>query len=136
MNSFQDSVKAKMPAERMPGHRDREDDVDHRLPARRAVDPGAFLELLRDRLEVAHQQPGAERDQEGRVGEDQRPRRVAQVEVADDVGERDEEQRLRHQVGDEDAGAEAAGEGEVEARQRVAGEQPAEQRDRGGRRAR
>src|SRR6185437_1200788 len=38
------------------GHGDREDDVDHRLPARRAVDARAFLELLGDRLEVSHQQ--------------------------------------------------------------------------------
>src|SRR5580692_6626648 len=72
-------------------YRDREDDVDHRLPARRAVDPRALLELLGDGLEVAHQQPGAERDQEGRIGQDQRPRRVAEMIVADDVGERDEQ---------------------------------------------
>src|SRR5205085_8836223 len=45
-------------------HRHRYDDVDHRLPARRAVDAGALLEFLRDRFEVAHHQPGTERDQE------------------------------------------------------------------------
>src|SRR6478609_5273236 len=39
------------------GHGDRQDDVDHRLPAGGAVDARAFLELLRDRLEVAHHQP-------------------------------------------------------------------------------
>ena len=118
------------------GHRHRDDDVEHRLPARRAVDAGAFLELLRDRLEVAHHQPGAERDQEGRIGQDQRPGRVAELEVADDLGERDEQQRLRHEVGDEDAGAEAAGEREVQPRQRVAGEHAADQRDHRRRRAR
>src|SRR5579864_7129999 len=112
-------------------HRDRKDDVDHRPPARGAVDARAFFELLRDRLEVAHQEPGAERNQEGRIGEDQRPRRIAETEVADDVGERDEQQRLRHQVGDENPGAEAAGEREFEPRQRIAGEQAAKQRDRG-----
>src|SRR5437868_4014757 len=42
---------------------DRENDVQHRLPARRAVDARAFLELARDRLEVAHHQPRAEGNQ-------------------------------------------------------------------------
>jgi hypothetical protein len=109
------------------GHRDREDDVDHRLPARRAVDACALLELLRDGLEVAHHQPGAEGDQEGRVGEDQRPGRVADVVLADDVGERDEEQRLRHEVGDEDPGSQEPGPFEAQAGERVAGDHAAEQ---------
>src|SRR5665213_220022 len=118
-----------------PGRQDawdrhREDDVEHRLPARRAVDPRAFLKLLGDRFEIPHQEPGAERDEEGWVGEDQRPGRIAEVEVADDVGERDEQQRLRHEIGDEDPGADAAGEREFEPRQRIAGEQAAKQRDR------
>ena len=55
------------------GYGKRQDDVDHRLNAGRAVDARAFLQLLRDGREVAHQQPGAERHQEGRIGEDQRP---------------------------------------------------------------
>src|SRR3984893_6626698 len=38
---------------------DGEDYVNHRLPPRRAVDARALLELLRDCLEIAHQQPGA-----------------------------------------------------------------------------
>src|SRR6266581_9261162 len=66
---------------------DRKDDVDHRLPARRAVDPGAFFQLLGDRFEIPHHQPGAERDEEGRVGQDQGPGRIAEVKVADDVGQ-------------------------------------------------
>src|SRR3954468_4338670 len=107
-------------------HRHRYDDVDHRLPARGAVDAGALLELLRDRLEVAHHQPGTERDEEGRVGQDQRPWRVAELEVADDLGQRDEQQRLRHQISDEDHCAEAAGIGEIEPRQGVARQHAAE----------
>ena len=131
MNSFQRQREGEDAGRQDAGHRDRQDDVDHRLPARGAVDAGALLELLRDRLEVAHHQPGAERDQEGRIGEDQRPRRVAEPEVADDLGQRDEQQGLRHQVGDEDHGAEAAGAREVEPRQRIARQHAAEQRDQG-----
>src|SRR3954451_3169945 len=112
-------------------HRHWYDDVDHRLPARRAVDAGALLEFLRDRFEVAHHQPGTERDQEGRIGQDQRPRRVAELEVADDLGQRDEQQGLRHQVGDEDPRAQAAGVREVEPRQRATCQHATEQRDQG-----
>src|SRR5918911_1494203 len=108
-------------------HGERKDDVDHRFHARGAVDAGAFLELARDRLEIAHHQPGAERDEEGRVGQDQRPGRVAEPEVADDVGERNEQEGLRHQIGDEDPGPEAAGEGKVQPRQGLAGEKAAKE---------
>src|SRR5262245_41581336 len=73
-------------------HRDREDDPEHRAEARRAVDARALLQLARDGLEVSHEEPGAERDQERRIGEDQRPRGVAELEVPDDVGERDEQE--------------------------------------------
>src|SRR2546425_929958 len=86
------------------GHGDREDDPEHRAEARRAVDPRALLQLLRDRLEVPHQEPRAERDQEGRAGQDQRPGRVAELAGPDDLRERDEEERRRHQVGHEDRG--------------------------------
>src|SRR5215510_4665285 len=44
------------------GHRDREDDARHRAEARRPVDARALLELLGDRLEVAHEEPRRERD--------------------------------------------------------------------------
>src|SRR5258708_20950112 len=46
-------------------HRDRNDDVEHRLPARGAVDARALLQLLGDGLEVAHHQPGTEGNEEG-----------------------------------------------------------------------
>src|SRR5439155_2244499 len=57
-----------------PRHGDGEDDPHHRPEARGPVDARALLELLRDRLEVAHEQPRAERDEERGVGEDQGPR--------------------------------------------------------------
>src|SRR6185312_748135 len=111
-------------------HGDREDDVDHRLPARRAVDACAFLKLARDRLEVAHQQPGTEGDEEGGVCKNERPGCIAEAKVADDIGERNEQQRLWYEIGDEDTGAETAGERKFEPGERVAREEPAEKRDR------
>src|SRR5947208_1286778 len=108
---------------------DRQDDVQHRLPARGAVDARAFLQLLRDGLEVAHHQPGAERDEERGIGEDQRPGRVADAVVTDDVGERDEQQRLRHEIRHEDRGAEQPRPAETQPRKRVAREHAAQERD-------
>src|SRR4029450_8644584 len=110
------------------GGGDREDDLDHGPDPRGPVDPRALLQLLRNRLEVAHEQPRAERDEERRIGQDQRPRRVAEPEVADDVGQRDEQECRRHQIGHEDAGPETAGQRKAEPRQRVAGTEPAEAR--------
>ena len=84
---------------------------------------------LGDGLEVAHQEPRTERDEEGRIGEDERPRRVAELEGANDIRERDEEQRRRHQVGHEDARADGTRHGELEAPEGIAREEPAEERD-------
>src|SRR2546425_4241902 len=44
------------------GDGDREDDADHGAEAGGAVDARALLQLLGDRLEVPHQEPGAEGD--------------------------------------------------------------------------
>ena len=128
MNSFHDSVKAKMPGRDQPRHRQRQDDLDQDLQPRRAVDQRALLELERDRPEVAHQQPGAERDQERRVGEDQRQRRVEQAELVDDRRERDEQDRRRHQVGEEDAQAHVSRAPEAQPLDRVGGQHAREQR--------
>ena len=91
-----------------PRHRERQDDLGQDLPAAGAVDQRAFLELERDGLEVAHQQPGRERDQDGRIGQDQRERRVEQAVLEDDGRQRDEQDRRRHQIGEEDRGADPA----------------------------
>ena len=85
-----------------PGHRERQDDLHEDLPARGAVDQRALLQLERDRAEVAHQEPRAERDQERGVREDEGPARVEETELEDDGRERDEEDRRRHEVGEED----------------------------------
>src|SRR5215813_14018137 len=82
--------------------------------------------------EVAHEEPRAEGDEEGRIGEDEGPRRVAELEGPDDVGERDEEQGGRHEICDEDRGADGARHGEAEPPEGIAGEEPAEERDGGG----
>src|SRR6266498_98782 len=111
---------------------DRKDDLDHGPQPRGPVDARALLQLFRDRLEVPHHQPRAKRDEEGRIGQDERPRCVAEPEVTNDVGERDEEERGRHEVGHEDARAEASRQREAEPGQRVAGQEPAEERDHRG----
>src|SRR6516225_4433503 len=69
-------------------HRQRQDDLGKDLVAAGAVDKRAFLELEGNRLEIAHQQPGRERDQDGGIGEDQRERRVEQPVLEHDGRER------------------------------------------------
>src|SRR6185312_4987926 len=49
-----------------------QDDLDQRLQPARAVDSRRILELARHGAEVAEQQPGAERDQQGGIGQDHR----------------------------------------------------------------
>src|SRR6266404_3226455 len=87
------------------GDRQRQHDLDQDLPTARAVDQRTFLQFERDGLEVAHQQPGRERDQDGRIGQDQRQRRVEQAVLEHDGGERNEQDRGRHQIGQEDQAA-------------------------------
>ena len=120
-----------MPAEIRPGHRERQDDLGEYLPARRAVDQRAFLQLVGDGAEIAHQQPGAERDQEGRVGEDQRPARVEEAQLRHDGGERDEQDRRRHQVGEEDREADLLRALVAQALDGVGGQHRRDQRDEG-----
>src|SRR5262245_399680 len=114
------------------GDGDRKDDPDHGPETGGSVDARALLEFLGDGLEVAHEEPGGEGDEERRIGQDESPRRVAQLEGADDVGERDEQERRRHEIGDEDRSSDSAGEGELEAAQGIAGEQSTKERDGGG----
>jgi hypothetical protein len=58
-----------------------------------------------------------------------RPTACRRAGRPDDVGERDEEQSGRHEVGDEDRGADGAGHGELEAAEGIAREEAAEERD-------
>src|SRR5207237_7520186 len=81
----------------------RSHDPHHRLPPAGAVDPRRLLELARHALEVPHQEPRAERDEERRVRQHHRAERVAEAEPVDDLGHRDEQQRLRNEVGGRDA---------------------------------
>ena len=58
MNSFQDSVKAKIPADTMPGRASGKA-IRQSAPSRRgAVDARALLQLSRNGAEVACHQPG------------------------------------------------------------------------------
>src|SRR4030095_9239679 len=111
------------------GYGDGEDDADHGPEARGPVDARALLQLLGDGLEVAHEEPGAEGDEEGRVRQDQGPRGVAELEGPDDVGERDEEQGGRHEVGHEDGRADGARHGELEPAEGIAGGEATEERE-------
>src|SRR5262249_49756907 len=94
------------PGRQDAGNGDREDDPYHRPEPGGPVDAGALLQLLGDRLEIAHQQPRGERDQERRIREDQRPRRVAELEVANNIGQWDEQQRRRNEIRDENRSSE------------------------------
>src|SRR6266852_2735108 len=82
--------------------RQRQHDLDQDLPAAGAVDQRAFFQLERNGLEIAHQQPGRERNQDGRIGQDQRQRRVEQPVLENDGRQRNEQDRRRHQIGKED----------------------------------
>src|SRR5207253_11510173 len=84
----------------------RQDDLDQDLEPVRSVDERAFLELEGNGLEIAHQEPGGEWNQERRIGQDQREPRVEEIQLVDHGRQRDEQNRWRHQVGEKDAGAE------------------------------
>ncbi len=101
------------------------------LQARRAVDQRAFLQFVGDGLEVAHQQPRRERDEDGRIDQHQRHRRVEQAVGLDDGGERDEQDRRRHEVGQEDQAADELRAGETQADDGVGSHDAGDQRDEG-----
>src|SRR5918996_3074280 len=90
-----------------PGQRDGEDDAPKRAEARGPVDERRVLEVGRDRLEEAHQEPGGEGDRERGVDEHERDERVLEPDLRDDARERQEEEGGRDEVGEEDADAEA-----------------------------
>src|SRR5262249_31630719 len=75
------------------------------LVAAGAVDQRAFFKLEWNRLEIAHQQPGRERDQYGGIGEDQRERRVEQPGLGNDGREGNEKDRRRNEGGEEERAA-------------------------------
>src|SRR5437870_11132665 len=83
------------------GRREREDHARERTEPRRAVHHRRLFEVAGDRPEEAHQEPGAERDRERRVRDEQCPEAVDQVKALQDRVERDEEQGRRDEVHDE-----------------------------------
>ena len=64
--------------------------LDHRRIVVDSAMRSSLPRVVGDGAEVAHQQPGAEWNQEGRVGQDQRPGRVEKPQLEHDQGERDE----------------------------------------------
>ncbi len=83
-----------------------------------AVDERGLVELLRDRLEVSDHDPGAERHRQGRIDQHHTPIGVEQAEPAHDLEQRNEEQRVRNEVSEEDAGGEQPRAPEPHARER------------------
>ena len=73
-NSFQASMKAKTPGREEGRQRDGQDDEPEGLEGARAVHGGGPLELRRDRLEEALQDPDDDDEREREVGERRGPR--------------------------------------------------------------
>ena len=109
------------------GQRHRDEDLGQRLDPAGAVDQRRLVELLRDRGEVADHDPGAERHRQRRIEDQQHPPAIDQldagplVEDREHLEQRDEQQRLRDQVGQEHAGRERRRAPEPHARQREGG---------------
>ena len=110
----------------------RQEDAEHGLQPRGAIDARGVLQFVRHGLEIAHQQPGAERHQQCRIGQDHRGQRVAEPQTVDDVGQRNEQQRLRHQIGRRHRERHQRRAGEAHARQRIGEHHAEHQRDRRG----
>ena len=85
--------EAENPRREHPWHRQRHDDAQHGLQPGCAVDERRVLELAGDGAEVPHQQPGRERNEKGRVDEDQGPVTVVEPEPGNDLRERNKEER-------------------------------------------
>src|SRR3954454_1339906 len=73
------------------GNSQRQHDLDQDLPAAGAVYQRAFLQLVRNGLEVSHQQPCRKWDKNCRIAQDQRHRRVEKAVLKHDRCERNEQ---------------------------------------------
>src|SRR5919199_3454698 len=91
-----------------------QDDAQQHAQSVAAIDERGFLQLERDALEVAHQQPGTERQRDGRVDEDERPDGVRQANAGHHLEERDEQQRLGHKVREHETEGDDAPAGEAQ----------------------
>ena len=91
----------------------------------RAVDPGGVLEFVRDRAEVAAQQPDDEGKVDGAVRDDQPEERVREMEVHHDDEERDDEQDARKELDEQHREPEGPFPAEVQPCERVRAHIPA-----------
>src|SRR5213594_3038325 len=114
-----------------PGDGHRQHDADERLHPARAVHQRALFHLPGNRSEVAHEEPGGEGYQEGRIRHDQRSDGVRDAEPDDHLGERKEEQCRRHEIRDEHRRAERADAAIAEAGEAVARQDGDHERDAG-----
>ena len=81
------------------------------------VHPGRFFQLHRDGLEIAHEQPGAERHIEPQVRDGEPVQAIRETERAHHGEHRDEEQRGGREVREHQTSREQRAAGEVEAAQ-------------------
>src|SRR5262249_59993717 len=71
-----------------------------------AVDQCRLVEFLRDRLEISDHDPGAEGNRQRWIDQHHAPIGVEKTEAPDDLEQRNEEQRVRDEIGQENAGGE------------------------------
>ena len=114
-----------------PRQRQRDRHLDEGAEQAAAVDDRCLFDLDRQRLEESHQQPGAERDGEGRINDDQRPHRVLQARARDHPRQWQEQERRRHEVGEKDADPQGLAVAAGHAREAVGGRQRGDEGDSG-----
>ena len=104
------------------GQRHRDEDLEQHLHVAGAVDQRRLVELLGDRLEIADHDPGAERHRQRRIDQHHAPIGIEQADRLDDLEQRNEQQRVGHEVGEEDAGRQDARAPELHAAERERGQ--------------
>ncbi len=104
--------------------------ADKCLQSSGAVHQGRMLQFDGDRAVVAHQQPGRKGHHAGWIGEDQRPACVDHAQVGQDAVERNEHERGRQQVGDQQQRGHGLDAAEVEPGQCIAAQRRQDDRQR------
>ncbi|GCC45215.1 hypothetical protein chiPu_0029439, partial [Chiloscyllium punctatum] len=114
---------------------DRDEDPGQRLEPARAIDDRGFVELLRDRGEIADHDPGAERHRQRRIDEQQHVPAIDELDASpvaehgEHLEQRDEQQAVRDEIGEEHAGRERRRAPEFHPRQRKGGRHADQHRD-------
>ena len=114
---------------------ERKQDPPERAQLRAAVDPGGLLELDRDRVVVALEDPDAERDRGHGEGDHQADVRVRQLQLDREEVQRDQQHRGRDQLRGQERGQAEAAARELVATERVGGGRRDDQADDRGARS-